>query len=140
MLDKYPRQVKLVYKNYPLRRHKVALKASIAALAAERQGKFWEFHDLLFKNFNQLSDQKIRDISQDLGLDMETFQKDLKDPTIMAMISRDVSDGTQAGVQGTPAIFINGRLLRNRRLEGFQTAIEKELGRLGKGVTDNGGP
>jgi protein-disulfide isomerase len=140
VLDQYKREVKLVYKNYPLRSHKVALKAAIAALAAERQGKFWEFHDLLFKNFNRLSDQKIRDISQDLGLDMETFQKDLKDPKIMAAIGRDVSEGAQAGVQGTPTIFINGRLLRNRSLEGFQSVIDKELGRLRKGVTSNGGP
>lgn len=140
MLDKYPQEVKLVYKNYPLRNHKLALKASMAALAAERQGKFWEFYDLLFKNFNRLSDQKIQEISQNLDLDMEKFQKDLKDPKIMEMISGDVSDGAQAGVRGTPTIFINGRLLRNRSLEGFQTVIEKELVRLRTGVTGHGGP
>jgi protein-disulfide isomerase len=127
VLEKYPNEVKLVFKNFPLRNHKLAMPAAIAALAAEKQGKFWEFHDLLFKNFNRLNAQKVKEIAQQLNLDMEKFDKDQQDPQIRAMINRDVSEGNRVGVRGTPTVFINGRLLRNRSMTGFQDLIEKSL-------------
>ena len=127
VLERYPNQVKLVFKNFPLRNHKFAMQAAVAALAAEKQGKFWEFHDLLFKDYNHLNEQKIEEIAQQLKLNMEKFDKDRKDPQIMAMINRDIAEGNQAGVRGTPTVFINGRLLRNRSKAGFQELIEKAL-------------
>jgi protein-disulfide isomerase len=127
VLEKNPNQVKLVFKNFPLGNHKSAMPAAIAALAAERQGKFWEFHDLLFKYYNRLNEQKVNEIAQQLNLDMEKFEKDRKDPRIRAMINREVSEGNRAGVRGTPTVFINGRLLRNRSMAGFQELIEKAL-------------
>ena len=127
VLEKYPNQVKLVFKNFPLRNHQFAMQAAIAALAAEKQGKFWEFHDLLFKDYSHLNEQKIEEIAQQLKLNMEKFDKDRKDPQIMAMINRDLAEGNQAGVRGTPTVFINGRLLRNRSMAGFQELIEKAL-------------
>ena len=127
VLEKNPNQVKLVFKNFPLRNHKFAMPAAIAALAAEKQGKFWEFHDLLFKDYNRLNEQKIKEIAQQLNLDMEKFEKDRKDPRIRAMINRELSEGNRAGVRGTPTVFINGRLLRNRNPAGFQELIEKAL-------------
>ena len=127
VLEKNPNQVKLVFKNFPLRNHKSAMPAAIAALAAEKQGKFWEFHDLLFKDYNRLNEQKIKEIAQQLNLDMEKFEKDRKDPRIRAMINRELSEGNRAGVRGTPTVFINGRLLRNRNPAGFQELIEKAL-------------
>ena len=127
VLEKNPNQVKLVFKNFPLRNHKSAMPAAIAALAAEKQGKFWEFHDLLFKDYNRLSEQKVKEIAQQLNLDMEQFEKDRKDTRIRTMINRDVSEGNRVGVRGTPTVFINGRLLRNRNPAGFQELIEKAL-------------
>ena len=127
MLEKYPNQVKLVFKNFPLRNHQFAMQAAIAALAAEKQGKFWEFHDLLFKDYSHLNEEKIKEIAQQLKLNMEKFEKDRKDPQIMAMINRDLAEGNQVGVRGTPTVFINGRLLRNRSMAGFQELIEKAL-------------
>lgn len=103
------------------------MQAAIAALAAGRQGKFWEFHDLLFKDYNRLNEQKIREIAQKLNLDMTKFDQDQKDPTIRAIINRDVAEGNRAGVHGTPTVFINGRLLRNRTLAGFQDMIDEML-------------
>ena len=132
VLEKYPHDVKIAFKNYPLRNHKFAMKAAMAALAAESQGKFWEFHDELYKNYNKLSDQKIREIALGLGFDQAEFEKKMKDPKLTAMIRQDLRDGAQAGVRGTPSIFINGRRLKNRSLQGFQAAIDKELQRLGK--------
>ena len=101
-------------------------------MAAERQGKFWEFHDRLFENYNRLNDQTIGQIASALNLDLVEFEKSMRDPAIEEKIRQDVYDGRQAGVNSTPSVFINGRRLRNRSLEGFQEAIDKELQRLGK--------
>ena len=127
VLEKNPESVKLVYKHFPLRNHKFARPAAIAAIAAERQGKFWEFHDLLFKDYNRLNSQKVREIAQQLNLDMKKFDQDQKAPQIGAIINRDMSEGNRVGVRGTPTVFINGRLLRDRNLAGFQAMIEKAL-------------
>ena len=101
-------------------------------MAAERQGKFWEFHDRLFENYNRLNDQTIGQIASALNLDLVEFEKSMRDPAIEEKIRQDVYDGRQAGVNSTPSVFINGRRLRNRSLEGFQEAIDKELQRLSK--------
>jgi protein-disulfide isomerase len=130
VLEQYPEKVKLVFKNYPLRSHSYAKQSAIAALAAGEQGKFWEFHDLLFENYNKLSDDKINEIATSLNLDAIKFQEDLKNPEIAAQIQQDVVDGNRAEVRGTPAIFINGRLVRNRSLNGFRKLIEDELQKL----------
>jgi protein-disulfide isomerase len=129
VLENNPENVKIVFKNFPLRRHKYATKAAMAALAADGQGKFWAFHDRLFENYKQLNDQKIKDIARDLGFDMEKFEKQMKDPGILAQIRQDMLDGNQAGVRGTPTVFIGGRLLRNWSPKEFQMLIDKELGR-----------
>lgn len=121
--------MKLVFKNFPLRNHKFAWPAAIAALAANKQGKFWELHDQLYENYNRLSDQKIREITQQVGLDMEKFDKDMKDPELKAIVERDFQEGARVGVRGIPTIFVNGRQLKNRSFQGFQAAIEKELAR-----------
>lgn len=127
LLKKYPGKLKLVFKNFPIRSHKYALKAAVAALAAERQGKFWEFHDMLFENYNRLNDQKIQEIVGLVGLDETEFKKQQQDPTITARIRQDYEDGIQLGVRGTPTVFINGKKLRNRSMSGMQAVIEKEL-------------
>jgi len=127
VFENYPKTAKLVHKNFPLRNHTFAFQAAVYALAADRQGKFWEFHDELYKNYNQLNEDKIRQIAQQLGLDLEKLNIDIRDPKIKEIIIRDYREGVAAGVRGIPTIFINGRLLRNRSLEGFRAAIEKEL-------------
>ena len=132
VLEKYSEEVKIVFKNFPLRNHKFAMKAATAALAAGSQGKFWEFHDLLFKNYNRLNDQKIRDIALSLGLDEGEFEKKMKDPALQGRVRQDILDGRQVGVRSIPTVFINGRFLRNRNLQDFQAAIDKELQRLCK--------
>jgi protein-disulfide isomerase len=127
VLEKYPNDVKLVVKHFPLPMHVYARKAAIAALAAGRQGKFWEIHEKLFTNQKDLSDAKVEAIAQELGLNMEQFNKDLKDSAIASLIDRDINNGREANVQGTPTIFVSGKLLNQRSLQGFQEAIEAEL-------------
>lgn len=132
VLETYPKEVKLVFINFPLRNHKFARQAAAASLAADRQGKFWEFHDRLFNHYNRLNDEKIREIAVDLGLNMDEFEKDTKDTKLLAKINQDVRIGIGVGVKGIPSIFINGRLLKNRNLKGFQAIIEKELKKVRK--------
>jgi protein-disulfide isomerase len=132
VLEKYPHDVKLAFKNFPIRSHKFAMQAAVAALAAESQGKFWEFHDLLYKNYNQLNDQKIQEIAQAVGLNQEEYEKIKNDPATTRKVQQDLSEGQRAGVRGTPTVFINGIRLRDRSLQGFQAAIDKQLEKLGK--------
>ncbi len=127
MLDKYPDTVKLVVKHFPLPNHKYAKTASKAALAANIQGKFWEFHRKLLKNYKVINEVKIQEIAGELGLDMGKFTKDMKLPDIESLIVRDVKNGRQVGVRGTPAIFINGKILKNRSFHGFNKRIEAEI-------------
>jgi protein-disulfide isomerase len=127
VLETYPEQVKVVHKNFPLRNHKYARKAAAAALAADKQGKFNEMSEQLFKNARTLSDEKVGEIAGQLELNQEQFQKDWKDAKIANQINKDIRDGRQIGVRGTPTIFVSGRLLRQRSMDGFRTLIEKEL-------------
>jgi len=132
VLEQNKGKVKIVFKNFPLRRHKYAVKAARAALAADRQGKFWQFHDRLFFNYNRINDQKIREIATGLRLDQDEFKKQMKSPQITSRIEGDILEGAQAGVKSVPAIFVNGRLLRSRTLKAFQILIDKELEKLKK--------
>ncbi len=135
VLEKYPEDVKVAFKNFPLNNHKFAMKAAVAALAAESQGKFWEFHDLLFKNYNRLNDQKIQEISVAVGLNLAEYEKKKNDPAIQQRVRQDFSEGRRAGVRGTPTVFINGRRLKDRSIKGFQAAIDKELQKIAKTAT-----
>ena len=127
MLNKYPEDVKIVFKNFPLGNHRNAIPAALAAHAADKQKKFWEFHDKLYENYNRLNPQKMQQIAEQLELDLVKYQKDLEDQKSKELIKRDQSEGYRIGVTGTPAVYVNGKRLRNRNLSGFQRIIEKEL-------------
>jgi protein-disulfide isomerase len=131
VLEKNPQTVKLVFKNMPLKIHQMAVPAAKAALAAQEQGKFWEFHDRLFAE-KKLSKVSIARIAQELNLDIVRFEKDMASPEIQARINKDLQDAQKAGVTGTPTAFINGRLLKQRSLEGFQAIIDDELRKRGE--------
>jgi protein-disulfide isomerase len=129
VLGQYPKDVRILFKNYPLPNHKFALPAAIAAFAAHRQGKFWPYHDKVFKDFNNLSEEKLHAIAVAVGLDLRAFDAARKDPAIRALIERDVREGNAAGVRGTPTVYINGKVLKNRSLDGFRAMIDRELRR-----------
>ncbi len=131
VVQTHPKTVKLVFKNFPLRSHAYALQAAAAALAAGRHGKFWAFHDRLFAEYNQITPEKIKEIAESLGFSEPDFSREAADPQIAARIQQDVADGRNAGVMGTPTIFVNGRLLQDRSPEGFEAAIARELKRSG---------
>ena len=127
MLDKNPKNVKLVIKHFPLGNHKFAKKAAVAAMAAHRQGKFWAYHHKVFQNMRSLNDQKLQDIAKDVGLKMKKFNGDLKSQAIERLIIRDMNDGYRAGLRGTPTIYVNGKLLRRPSIQSFQQAIDEAL-------------
>jgi len=125
----------LVYKHFPIRSHKFAFQAAIAALAAGRQGKFWEFHDELYKNYNRLNAQKIDEIAKQLQLNETAFKKQQKNPEIAANIQKDYEEGIRLGIRGIPAVFINGKKIRNLSIKSLEAVINKELvkAKYGKG-------
>lgn len=126
----YPEQVKLVFKHFPLGMHKNARAAAIASMAADRQGKFWPLHDLLFANYNKLSPQKITELAKQAGLDMPRFESDRKDPRLQQKLAADQREGQQIGVRGTPTIFVNGRRLPQRNRAAFDQLINAELAKV----------
>lgn len=132
MLEQNPENVKIVYKHFPLTSHKQAKPAAFAAYAADKQGKFWEFHDQLFLNMQSLTPQKFLEIADNLGLNKEQFMKDMADPETKKWIDKELRDGALAGVKGTPAIYINGRKLKDRSAQGFQKIIDEELSKSKK--------
>jgi protein-disulfide isomerase len=109
VLKNYPKQVKLIFKEYPLETHSQAALAAAAAVAAQKQGKFWQMHDAMFANRDNLSRQTIMTLAQQAGLDMKRFASDLNSTEVHETVIRDVQDGDAAGVQGTPTLFINGQ-------------------------------
>jgi protein-disulfide isomerase len=131
VLEKNPQTVKLVFKNKPLKFHKMAMPSARAAFAAREQGKFWEFHDRLFAE-KKLSKEAFYKIAQDLKFDIPQFEKDMASPKIQTSINKDLADAKKAGVTSTPTAFINGRIPKQRSLVGFQNIINDELRKLGK--------
>jgi protein-disulfide isomerase len=105
----YPKQVKLIFKQYPLDSHPQAAISAAAALSANQQGKFWPMHDALFANRTRLSRQTILELATGLGLDMKRFTADLDSAETKKLVARDIDDGDKIGVEATPTIFINGQ-------------------------------
>lgn len=132
LLEKYPDQVKLIFLSFPLRNHRFSKQAAIAAFAAKKQGKFWEYHDRLFENLESLNDQKFVQIAREVGLDMERFEKDINDLKIVARINQDIRLGAYLGVRATPTVFINGSVSKARTLEELQVEVDMELRRIRK--------
>ena len=130
MLEKNKETVKIVFKHFPLNMHDFAKPAAEAAVAAQRQGKFWPYHDLLFKNYKKLNAELIESLAVEAGLDKARFDADRKDPKVKAQVQKDYNDAIQAGVRGTPTFFVNGVQVKDRSLNGFQQLVDKALNKL----------
>ena len=120
VLEAYPNDVRVVYKQFPLTTiHPQAMLAAKAALAAGRQGKYWEMHDLAVReparSWAPTSTRSLRRAA----LDVIQFQKDMDSPEVLAQIKHDMQDGKAADVTGTPTMFVNGKRLMNRSFDGF---------------------
>ena len=128
VLEAYPKDVRLVYKQFPLTTiHQMAMGAAKAAVAAGKQGKFWEMHDLMFANSRELQPEKLKEYAGTIGLDTAKFEKDMNTPEIQQAVEKEMADARAADVQGTPTFFVNGKRLMTRSLEGFKQAVDEAL-------------
>jgi len=110
LFKEFPDKIRLVFKNYPLSIHQNSEIAARAAVAAGKQGKFWQMHDALFKNQEKGLDKlTIEKLARDLGLDMKKFKADWQSEAVADVVARDRKEGDKLGLEGTPLIYINGR-------------------------------
>jgi protein-disulfide isomerase len=133
VLERYPDKVKLAFRDFPIGNiHPQAEKAAEAAHCAGEQGKFWEFHDLLFEKQDSIPTVNFAEHAKTLGLEVAAFETCFEGRKYQEKVERNYAAGVKAGVSGTPAFFINGRLLSGAQpLEAFKAVIDEELERLG---------
>ena len=108
VLKAYPKDVKVAFKHYPLPFHKEAEPASRAAYAAQQQGKFWEYHDVLFNNQDKLGADFYLATAKELKLDEAKFKADMNSEAAGKQVKEDSEIGSKNGIQGTPGFFVNG--------------------------------
>jgi len=107
----YGDKVRLVFRQFPLNFHQFAQKAAEASLCADEQGKFWEMHNAMFSNQNELAVDKLKEKAAGMGLKAEQFNSCLDGGKFAPKVAEDLKAGSAAGVSGTPALFINGRFI-----------------------------
>jgi len=128
---KYPDKGRVVYKHFPLGFHKSARPTAIASVAAQEQGKFWEYHDVLFEATanRQLSGSQddLVKYAEKAGLDVDRFKKDMaaKQAEYDKRVNEDYASGQKASVRGTPTLYINGKKVQDRSVQGMSATVEK---------------
>ena len=141
LMKQYPDQVRWVFKSFPLGFHADSPLAHAAALAAQRQGKFWEMHDLIFANQRNLKRDNLLAEARSLNLDMDRFTADLDSAEVKQQLEADKKEGEGLGVNGTPAFFINGKSFSGAMpIEQFQAAINNALLAAGKPAVPGSSP
>jgi len=132
LVKKYPNDVRVVIKHFPLSFHKQAKKAALYSLAAERQGKFLEMYHKIMENYRTLKTNEDipRQYAQEMGLDMTKFDKDMQDPALEARLNKEMNQMKQSGVprMSVPKFLINGKEPQgSRSLDNYSAIIEAEL-------------
>ena len=132
LVKKYPNDLQVVIKNFPLSFHKQAKKAAIYALAAERQGKYKDMYRKIMENYRNLktNEDLPRQYAEDLGLDMAKFDQDMKDPALEARIDKEINQLRQSGIPrlSVPKFLINGKEPQGKRdIANYSAIIDAEL-------------
>jgi protein-disulfide isomerase len=129
LLKKYPGKVKVAFRDFPLAAiHPNAQKAAEAVRCAGQQGRFWEFHDVLFAAQAKLDEPGLRAEAHTLGLDEKAFSSCLQSAEVASQVARDQEDGKNAGITSTPGFFINGLFLNGAQpVAEFEKLIDNEL-------------
>ncbi len=126
LLEEYPNALRIVYRQYPLTAlHPQAQDTALAALAAGKQGKFWELNDLLFQSPKRVDATALVPLAQEAGLNLERFEADRHAPDVLALLQEDEAAAAQAGVTGVPTVFINGRLMATWRHDFLKSHIDQ---------------
>ena len=127
MLKEYPNDLRIVFKHNPLSFHKRAMPVAKASMAAHLQGKFWEFHDLVFER-KAYDDAKLETIATELGLDLAKWKTDMASKEVEAKILHDQASMVGHGARGTPAFFINGKYVSGAKpLAAFKTEVDAAI-------------
>lgn len=121
VLKKYSDKMRIVYRHMPINPSGISRKVAAASICADQQGKFWEYHDLAFKNQDKLDDKSPLQLATELSLDEAKIKACLEDPKTNEALDASEAEGRNLGVNGTPAFFINGQPFRP------QLDMEKEL-------------
>lgn len=131
LMKKYPNDVKLVIKNFPLSFHKQAKKAAKYALAADKQGKYYEMYKKIMANFRQLKSNEDLPVqyAAELGMDVDKLKQDINDPAIAQQIETEINQLKNSGIPrlSVPKFLINGKEPQGRSLEVFSALIDAEL-------------
>jgi len=128
LMAQYPGQIRWVFKSFPLQFHTDSALAHRAALAADRQGKFWEMHDLIFSDQQNIKRDDLLRKARSLNLNMARFATDLDSEDLKQRVNSDLSEGIRNNVSGTPTFFINGKEYAGAlSLSQFKTIVVKEL-------------
>jgi len=128
--DAYPKEVRIVARQYPLPGHERAKPAAEAALCANEQGRYWEYRQKLFSDQSKLSDADLRQYAKDVRLDEEKFARCLSEGRYVEQVRKDLAEGQKYGVTGTPAFFVNGELISGAQpFANFDQAIKTALAR-----------
>ncbi|MBU0957575.1 MAG: DsbA family protein [Nanoarchaeota archaeon] len=128
VLEVYGNDVKIYFRNFPLSIHENGFNSALAGACANEQGKFWEMHDKLYENQNNLDVDSLKSYAVELELNSEEFDSCLDDKKYEQEILKDLSDGRKANVKGTPTFYINGKKVSGVSFESFRGGIEGELG------------
>jgi protein-disulfide isomerase len=127
----YPGQIRVIYRDFPIRNHMRAEPAAIAARCAGDQGKYWEYHSNLFQVSGNLLDDDLKSRAEQLGLDMVSFNQCFDNDVYKDAVRLSFAHGSAVGVKGTPTFFINGRRLAGAKPIGdFKEIIDEELAML----------
>jgi len=127
LLDTYGQDVRFVYRDYPILGND-SVSAAFAGECAMQQDKFWEFHDLMYANQDNLTTEAFTQYATDLGMDVDAFLVCLDSDEAAAMVQRDYEAGQTLGVSGTPTFFINGKMLVGAQpYQAFAQIIDDEL-------------
>lgn len=128
VLKPYAGKVRVVARHFPLEQHPQAFKAAEAAEAAAEQGRFWEYAALLYANQADLSVSKLKDLATQAGLDRKRFDAALDSGKFAEVVQKEFDDAVRIGVAGTPAFYVNGRLVSGSTAEAIKAAIDAALG------------
>lgn len=130
MADYKDKSVRFVFRNYPLPQHQFAPLAAEAALFAQSQNKFWEYHDILFEHQDNLAQSDLENYAKQLGFDATAFSKALSDHIYKGIVDRDKADGAELSLNHTPTIFINDtEYTGNYSTTELESAINAALGK-----------
>jgi protein-disulfide isomerase len=124
----YKGKVRFAFKQLPLPMHPGAIPAAQAGLAAHQQGKFWEYHEKLWENAQNINEATLVRIAEELKLNMKRFNADRASEKIAMMVQTDLEDAAKVGARGTPFFFINGTPLSGAQpVEEFRKVIDAAL-------------